>query len=149
MIENRNKVRKDAESQKKELFEKVEAMKKRGNFDLDELAKMGINMDKHKKFDKLHLDEGSMSVNSYQASLTSKQQSTTVSQIRNKSKMAEKFSKTRNAFNNSDLGNLKNPFNTIQPVNGGGHNTDELRSMMQTAEVNKIKRDLNIKFEEN
>ena len=44
MFENRMAVRKKADEEKLILMGKVEAMKKKGNFDLEELSKMGINL---------------------------------------------------------------------------------------------------------
>jgi len=44
MFENRMAVRKKADEEKIVLMSKVEGMKKKGNFDLDELSKMGINL---------------------------------------------------------------------------------------------------------
>lgn len=44
MFENRMAVRKKADEEKVVLMGKVEQMKKKGNFDLDELSRMGINL---------------------------------------------------------------------------------------------------------
>lgn len=44
MFEKRMNVRKKADAEKVVLMAKVEAMKKAGNFDMEELSKMGINI---------------------------------------------------------------------------------------------------------
>ena len=44
MFANRMAVRKKADEEKVILMAKVEQMKKKGDFDLDELSKMGINL---------------------------------------------------------------------------------------------------------
>jgi hypothetical protein len=44
MLETRFAVRRQADKQKLQLLKTVEDMKKRGKFDKDELAKLGINV---------------------------------------------------------------------------------------------------------
>ena len=44
MFAKRMAVRKKADAEKAVLIAKVEAMKKAGNFDMEELSKMGINI---------------------------------------------------------------------------------------------------------
>ena len=46
LLENRLKIRHEADAQKREMMEKVERMKLKGQFDKHELAKLGIDLDK-------------------------------------------------------------------------------------------------------
>ena len=50
---------KEAEKQKRDLLQTVETMKKKGNFDLDQLEEMGIHLDRA-KFQTARLDQASM-----------------------------------------------------------------------------------------
>ena len=45
LLENRLKIRQEADAQKRDMMEKVEKMKKTGNFDHNTLASLGINLD--------------------------------------------------------------------------------------------------------
>ena len=45
MLKTRFRVRQEAEMQKRQMMSTVETMKKKGNFDMDELSKLGINVD--------------------------------------------------------------------------------------------------------
>lgn len=45
MMAHRLKLRSDAEVQKRHMLEQVEIMKRKGNFNKEELAKLGIDMD--------------------------------------------------------------------------------------------------------
>ena len=66
MLETRFSVRREADVQKREMMQKVEKMKAKGNFDKSELAKMGINLDNFEMPKKdIFLDDGSSSVRSH------------------------------------------------------------------------------------
>ena len=71
LLENRLKIRQEADTQKREMMEKVEKMKLRGNFDKTELSKLGIDLDNFetgdsKERDFAHLDDGSSTVRSHE-----------------------------------------------------------------------------------
>ena len=63
LLEKRTEMRRQAERQKVQLIETVEKMKKKGNFDRGELAKLGIAFDYQSDGNDQLLDE--ISVNSY------------------------------------------------------------------------------------
>lgn len=51
LLEARFAVRRQAEAQKKEMMEKVEQMKKKGNITKDDLAKLGLDQDDNQSVD--------------------------------------------------------------------------------------------------